>query len=183
MVIEHSFVTTLPETPALERVSVFLQNRGFSSPQPPVLTSGNSVLEMHRGQTNPARARNVSELPQAIRLEFDRGRINVAASITPNAVWGGRSFTHTELDARRRDTADPRRLKLHTDLLMGIVLGLESLLAQQLPEETAVQQWLAAEQQITLAAQRRKRRNVIILTLLLLFIFAIVGLVAYSASR
>lgn len=183
MVVEHSFVTTLPESAAFERACSFLQARGFTPIQSPVVSPSTAPLEFRRGKTNPARARSVSELPQTVRVEFDRGRVSIAASITPSAHWGGSSFTQNELTTKQADITNPKRMKLHTDMLMGVVLGLEALIGRGVSEESAAQLWLVAERQIALAAHRRKRRNAIVLAGLVVFISAIIGLTIYAVRH
>jgi hypothetical protein len=175
MVIEHSFVTTLEGPEVLQAAAAFLQDRGFLSAKASAAPASTS-LQMRRGQTNPARARTVADLPQFIRLDFDRGRVALAASITPSAVWGGRSLTNTEL----QDTSQSKRMILHTDLLMAILSGLERLLVQRTPSEVAAQDWLKAEERIASAARRHKRNTRIGLVVLILFVAAVLILATLS---
>jgi hypothetical protein len=135
---------------------------------------------MRRGRDNPSRARNVAELPQSIRLDFDRGRIGLAVSITPSAAWGGRSLLASEVEIRANDKASLKRLQLHTDMLMGIASGLEQVLVHRAPAEAAAQQWIAAEERIAVATRRRKRRNIIVFSSLMLFLAGIIALILYS---
>lgn len=179
MVIEHTFVTTLDAPDALQTASAFLRERGFS---PAENDSGTGArLEMSRGKTNPARARSVAELPQSIRLDFDRGRIALAAAVTPSPVWGGRSFAGNDVEIRATDTNALKRMKLHTDMLMGILGGLEKLLVHRAPAEIASQQWAEAEERIAAAARRHKRRNRIALTIVTLLLGLITWLIVTSS--
>ena len=182
MVIEHSFVTTLDSAEALESSFRFLESRGFSPNNGDNLRSQVTAnrLELKRGKENPARARNVSELPQSIRLDFDRGRISLAISITPSSAWGGRSFTNSDVGVQIKDVENPSRLKLHHDLLVGIAYGLERLVGERLPPEEAARDWTYAEEKIVDAARRRKRKTIAAFLCLLVFVGFIVGLVIYS---
>ena len=179
MVIEHTFVTTLDAPEALQAASSFLQERGFSTAAP----TAPSSLEMRRGKTNPARARSVAELPQSIRLDFDRGRIGVAVSITPSAAWGGRSWLNSEVEISATDQKLLKRMKLHTDMLMAIAGGLEQVLVHRAPADVAARHWAEAEEHIAVAARRHKRRNIVVATCLSLFVAAIIGLIVYSVRK
>jgi hypothetical protein len=183
VVIEHSFVTTLDSTQALESSFRFLQSRGFSPSNGDTVRPQVSAnrLELRRGKENPARARNVSELPQSIRLDFDRGRVSLAIAITPSTAWGGRSFTNSDIGVQIRDVENPRRLKLHHELLVGIAYGLERLLVERLSAEEAAHDWIDAEENITKAARSRKRKTIAAVSCLLVFVGFIVGLVVYTA--
>jgi hypothetical protein len=176
MVIEHTFVTTLEAPEALQTAFAFLQERGFS----PAGNDSGALLEMSRGKANPARARSVAELPQSIRLDFDRGRIALAAAVTPSPVWGGRSFAGSDVEIRATDSKAMQRMKLHTDMLMGILGWLEKLLVHRAPAEIASQQWAEAEERIAAAARRHKRRNRIALAILVLVVGSIIGLIVAS---
>jgi hypothetical protein len=184
MVIEHTFVTTLDAAQALHEASSFLGNRGFtasnSSGWPADATAGR--LEMQRGKENAARAKNVSELPQNIRLDFDRGRVAVALSITPSATWGGKSWASTETGVSAKDVANAKKMKLHHDLLVSISSGLEDLLVQRAPQEIAVGAWISAEGAIADAARRHKRQMLITLLIVILVAAGIIGLVVYSVN-
>ncbi len=182
MVIEHSFVTTLEATQALESSFRFLQSRGFSPNHGDVMRpqATENRLELKRGKENPARARNVSELPQSIRLDFDRGRVSLAISITPSTAWGGRSFSTSDGGVQIKDVEKPNRLKLNHDLVVGIAYGLERLLVVGVPAEAEAGDWIDAEEKIIEAARRRKRQTIAAFVCLLVFLGFIVGLIVYS---
>src|SRR5262249_14921959 len=86
MIVEHTFVTTLDAPDALRRASRLLEDHGFKAEEPSAFepsSSGPRDLKLQRGQRKPARARSIVQLPQEIRLQWDRGRITVAMSIVP----------------------------------------------------------------------------------------------------
>jgi hypothetical protein len=177
-------VTTLDATQALESSFRFLQSRGFSAVNDDVRNPERTgqCLQLKRGKENPARARNVSELPQSVRLDFDRGRMNVAIAITPSAVWGRRGWSNSHVGVQIKEVEDPRRLKLHHDMMIGIAYGLERLLVEKLEPDDAARDWIDAEDKIFQAARRRKRQTIAAVSCFLVFIAFVVGLAVYSAG-
>src|SRR6266550_777518 len=83
MLVEHAFITTLEASDALQLASRFLNARGFEAVAQNAFALGPggwNVLEMTRGKRKAQRAKSVVDLPQQVRLEWDRGRVTVAAS-------------------------------------------------------------------------------------------------------
>src|SRR6188474_2921057 len=84
MIVEHVFITTMEAPDALRLASQFLSSRGFEAVHQEAFQLGApdtwNVLEMRRGKKTPAKAKSHLELPQQVRLEYDRGRIALAAS-------------------------------------------------------------------------------------------------------
>jgi hypothetical protein len=178
VVIEHVFVTTLEPTDALRRAAEFLASGGFESTtsQAFSLDSAWTSLQMRRGRKKAASARTISQLPQNVRLDFDRGRVTVALSIAANAVWGGRSFF--AITSTMDTPENPKKMKLHAELLTAIATGLEQSLAGQQPIELARAQWDQAEQAVLAAAKRRKRRILIgTFSVILIFVLIIAAIV------
>src|SRR5438094_827837 len=71
---------------ALSAASSMLQSAGFSVNNNAAFQMGGwSDLELRRGKTSETRAKDVTQCPQQVRIEWDRGRVNVAASVTPHA--------------------------------------------------------------------------------------------------
>src|SRR3712207_6576985 len=90
MVVEHVFVTTLEAPDALTRASEFLAAGGFVVQEQKAFPLGGwNAVEVTRGKSNAARAKSVEELPQRVRVEWDRGRVTVAAYIQ---AFGRASF-------------------------------------------------------------------------------------------
>ncbi len=163
MVVEHTFVTTLPPTQAMHAASEFLAARGFTSDAGPrafAVGDGPAAvwdqLQVHRGRPPLAarNARHLLQLPQQVRLEWDRGRVTVAASI-----------------ADRFKKAD------RVALLTGIANGLDRLLAQGQPGEVAGAEWAAVEQRVNAG---RRRLNVILATVLSVLLLVALAAVAVS---
>jgi hypothetical protein len=165
MVIEHTFVTTFETCEAIQQAADYLAARGFTASQ----GMSPTCLEMRRGQTNAARAKNVRELPQLVRMEFDRGRLNLALSIGANHAWGGASMFSITGDV----AGNPRKMHLHLALLRAIAFGLEQLLSCHGPRQADYGSWDRAEAEILAAARRRNRR----IGIVLLVVFGLIALV------
>ena len=75
MLVEHSFVTTVEESEAIGVIGEFLTELGFSR----VEVESDRLLA-NRGAAKPNRG-DVSNLPQSVLVEIDRGRVTIAASI------------------------------------------------------------------------------------------------------
>jgi hypothetical protein len=185
MVIEHTFVTTLEPNDTMRAAAEYLSARGFTradpaagfdvSGQPQAWTS----LEMRRGKKKAARARNVLQLPQTVRLEWDRGRVNVALAIAANSAWGGGSA----LTVSGETPGKLKKMKLHTELLNSIALGLENHLAHDGSGNSDYTQWDTAEVAIRAAARRRFIRNTIIVVVFLALVITGVALLVMSANK
>jgi hypothetical protein len=169
MVVEHSFVTTLDAPQALQAASAFLAQRGFVSANTsafPMTDPTWTSLKMTRGKTT-RRARSISELPQSLRLDFDRGRVTLALSITPSAAWGAGSFY-----SEPKPTS--KRLRLHRELLAAIATALESLLAHRAPAPQAAAPWDTVEAEVARVARRRKVRNGVVLASIVLLVLLLI---------
>jgi hypothetical protein len=156
VVIEHVFVITMDEQPALQLAWEFLSRRGFVPAPAPAASAGGSQsgLHMMRGFANARHAKSIVDLPQRVHLHFDRGRVTLAVSIEPSAVWGGAHVLSVGAAS-----GHPSRMKIHQALLHGIAVGLERLLADRASAEAAAADWDAAERASADAAHRRRRRQ------------------------
>jgi hypothetical protein len=183
MVVEHVFVSALPPAEVMSRASAFLAARGFEHVREtsfPVGQDGWTALQMRRGRKNPARAKTVAELPQTVRVEYDRGRVAVAISITASAAWGASGgFAISSAITSER----PKRMKLHAALLHAIARGLEILLAHDQSGQADYAAWDASETDIRAAARRRRIRSVIVLIILLGFLAVLIGAIVMAVRR
>lgn len=171
MVIEHVFITTLDAPQTLKLASDFLTARGFTAANQGAFQIGEwTTLEMTRGRNKPQQAKSVEELPQRLRLQWDRGRVTVAASISP--------FHRTSFSFSSGEDlpANSPKMRLHLELLMAIAEGLEQLLAQRRPPDEAQARWNNVAAAIADDARRRKRRGRMTLTIFLVFIGLLVAL-------
>jgi hypothetical protein len=179
MVVEHIFITTLERIEALSRAAQFLNSRGFqASPQAAFALGGEgwSVVEMTRGKKNPARAKSAVELPQQIRLEWDRARVTVAASST--SMHESRATTSIGGRGRKRIARDQQAI------LTAIVTALQDLLEAQLDPAQLSSTNAAFEGQIHATERSRRKRNAIIgFSILAIFIGILVALGINANSR
>ena len=111
MVVEHTFITTIEGHDALRMAWELLVSRGFA-PLPPLeaaqLPHSPNAVELRRGRENPDRAKSVVELPQFVRVEWDRGRVTVAAAITPRTAWG-RQYAPGSIVSKSMSAREPDR--------------------------------------------------------------------------
>jgi hypothetical protein len=160
MVVEHTFITTLEAADAIGAAGNLLRSRRFTalpqsaSPVPPPW----NVLEMRRGRDVPDRAKSILELPQFVRIEWDRGRVVVAASITSNVTMGRQrvpgAMTSVRIDARQPD---------QENLLVALVGALEMLLAHRRPADESLTALAEIENHVHDKARRARRRQWLIL--------------------
>ena len=178
MVVEHVFITTLDAPDALRAASHFLAQRGFVAQAQGAFAIGGgdawNVLEMSRGKKNPRKAKSVVEYPQTIRLEWDRGRVTVAASSTSyresrSDYYGGR--TKGKVAAWQQQ------------VLVGLVTQLQELLERGGDPTQLVATLANQENELHEVDRRRQRRNLwITLIVVVLFIGALVALVAVAVN-
>jgi hypothetical protein len=185
MVIEHTFVTTMEPGDAMRTAADLLARRGFVSAAGSAFAVGSgewNTLEMRRGKTRAAKAKNIAQLPQVAHVQWDRGRVSVVLSIEPSAVWGGGSFSIGFGLDMGASSGNPKKMKLHTELLMAIARALEGVLAQRQAPEAVLGEWDRVEAEIQRAAKRRFWRNTIILICFLLAIAALITTIALTVK-
>ncbi len=139
MVVEHTFVTTLPPQEALKKASQFLARGGFVAKSQTAFALDQTAwttIDVRRGKTTSTKSSAIPDLPQQIRLEWDRGRVSVAASI-----------------------ADRHSVKKRSALLLSIVIGLENLLAKGQSEDQAVGEWYRIDSELRRSGRWYKYRR------------------------
>ncbi len=187
MVVEHSFITTMESREALTTASAMLQSLGFQVKNSNAFQMGEwNDLEVSRGKPNSGRAKDITQCLHRIRLEFDRGRVNLAASIQP-MTRGNRTFRIGGVfsGAGANSVADlpAKKQRAYSDLLLIIAHSLEALLTQRSQPQEASQRWIAYEQEVRETARSaRKRSTIIALSVLGVFIAGI-ALVVYMSTR
>ncbi len=156
MIVEHSFVTTLDPADAFALAEELLTPLRF---RPEADAEGSPSRSWRRGAATPGKARGQGDIPTRVRMDFDRGRVVVAASV----------------ESRGMDA--PRNPKL---LAVGITLALERALAHGHPLAEARAD---CDRYHTRMAGRDFFRNAFLITSLALAIAMIIALIAVSASR
>lgn len=156
MVVEHIFVTTYDLADAMDMADDVLLDQGFKA------SSGTGpAREWTRGLTTAKNNVRVSDLPQRVRMEFDRGRVMLAASI----------------EERHRE-----KTKLHEALLLGVAGAVEARLAgQSLEQSRALVAAPQADIEKLFRRQRTGRR--IAIGFLLAIILGIVVLCVVAATH
>jgi hypothetical protein len=189
VVIEHSFVTTLPSTDALTAASELLAKHGFVAEVQEGFRLGETqwtVLQMKRGKKSIARAKDPTECPQRIRLDWDRGRVTVAASIQAKPrrrrfyIGGLLGYAIAASMTARSGGKDS---KDYSDLMIFIANSLEDLLWRQSSPEIAEQGWISFEQGLKDKAKKARRRSWIILGIFLGVIIIAIAAIVISANN
>jgi len=137
-----------------------------------------TTLQMKRGKKTTARAKDPTECPQRIRLDWDRGRVTLAASIEPKPArrgyyYGGLVGYAIAASSNKRG----KNTKDYSDLMILIANSLEELLARQSPPEVAEQGWFAFQDQLRAKAQKARKRSYILLGV---FFAIIIGMVIFA---
>ena len=178
MVIEHVFVTTLEAPDALRRSSEFLASGGFVVQGQNAFQLGSwNGVELVRGKQNAARAKSIEELPQRVKIEWDRGRVTVAAYIQAFAPHTFTIGSGVELPA------NSPKVRLHAQLMTAIVQGLELLLAYHQPPEEAGRAWQMVRVQVEEDARRRRRNRWITVAVVVVIFALLIALAIYANTR
>ena len=178
MVVEHTFITTLEGHDALRMSWELLVSRGFVPLPPPeaaLRPQSPNAVELRRGRENPDRARSVVELPQFVRVEWDRGRVTVAASIIPRTAWG-RQYSPGAIVSKSMNAREPDQ----ENLLLALVASLEMLLAHRRTPAECVVGLDQIQDHLTRLGRRKRTRNWLILLGVVVAIVAVVVLGAMS---
>jgi len=184
VVIEHAFITTMDPAEAFATAGGFLSERGFRAEAQGAFTIGGgwNGLEIVRGEVTAAKARGVSEYPTRVRLEWDRGRMTIAAQIYAKNDKQEAGFaplnSATRIDLARVKTAEAMACILYT-----IVQTLELLLSRRDPAAAGME-WAALDQGLQRRdAGRRKPIGPIAILLIVLGIVAFLVLVIFVVTR
>jgi len=76
MLMEHAFISTASDHEVLERGEFLLADLDFQ----PMERSANHLV-MRKGAKTPSYAKTVDRLPQLVRMECNRGRVDVAVHV------------------------------------------------------------------------------------------------------
>jgi len=153
MVVEHEFVTTLEEEEAMQRAELALRAMGFERDA----GAPGGGLVFKRGKKSASRARKVNQLPQVAAVQFDRGRVTVAASLE----W-------------------PRKPKApHKAMMMALAGTVERAVAEAGTGADVLAEWRAVNQSID---QQARRNSIIAWTVLGVLVAGIVALIGAAVS-
>ena len=157
MLVEHAFITTDTPDAALLGASTLLTRMGFVC-EP---CSEPNCVAFLRGRNKPQQAKKLSELPQHVRVAFDRGRVSVAASIT---------------EYRKAE-------RLHRELLLTLAAALEANIGRAMAAETALADWNLVHEHIEAQARARRRTKRIVVGVLLAIIVGVIGLIIWEGRH
>ncbi len=157
MLVEHSFITTSAPDAALSTAGALLLAMGFT-PEP---CGEPDCIAVRRGRTQPQRAKKVSDLPQHVRVAYDRGRVNVAASIT---------------EYRKAD-------RLHRELLLALAQALEARVGHAATPEVALGDWYLVHANIEERARERRRTRRIVAGILLTIVVVVIGWIVWAVRH
>jgi len=179
MLVEYSFITTLEAIDAMRLASEFLTGRGFLVERSNAFAldgGGWNALEVRlEKRKGKARTKTAVDLKQVVRLEWDRGRISMAAlSLLAPGINTGLS---TRPSRDKTFEADQRQL------LLAIARAMELVVGGQRPDQGAAE-WDRAEQEVTAQAATKRRRNqpLIIFVVILAVIAIIVAIIGIATS-
>ena len=176
MVVEHTFVTTLEAPDALRSVSSMLHDLGFVADAQNAFTVEQSwnAVELRRGNAKSRRGKGILQWPQQVRVEWDRGRVDVAVAVHPPPR--GRLDSNVTKISKKQNA-------LVEQWLMALAQSIELLLAQQLPPSQAQANLVLLEQDLNEQARRSKRTSMIVLTLVLVFFVGCIFLLTYTIAH
>jgi hypothetical protein len=152
MLVEHTFVTTLEADEALRDAGEFLCGLGFT-----LRAGGPGELEAARGRQRASTSRT-SQLPQNLKLVFDRGRVTLAAGIL---APGGKDKP------------------VHAEYMTALATALEALLVDRCPPEEAAVEWRRLDARLSRFWTRSRKVAAVIL---IVFAFAVIALVVAAIA-
>jgi hypothetical protein len=155
MLVEHAFITTLDEQTTWSAAADLLRECGFTISRRQDVPG----IEAVRGQRTPQQAKTISELPQEVRIAFDRGRVALAIS------------------AQQRHKSTTAVLG---DMLVSLAEALENRIARGMPSPEARARWDDIAARIIRDRRRTVRTNTIVF---LAIVGVLAGLITFVATR
>jgi len=182
VVAEHSFITTMDGPEAIRAALQFLQQGGFATEPQTAFPLDNTwnVLEVRRGKVGRVTRKAIADWPQRVRIEWDRGKVDVAAMITPPAqrTWNPRL---TNSGAPKLSKGQQAAAEAY---LLAIATSLELLLSRRADKAQSI--WVQLEglmqQERTDCRRRGRWRLAITLIFFALCIAGVIAAVARSSS-
>ena len=176
MIAEHIFVTTLKPAEAFDLSSQFLGHFGFAAEAPAsVLDPKQQSICFSRGAKRPRRNDSMNKWKQRVMLQYDRGRVTVAASIV--SPVSGRWTTETsDIPKAYNDLAEK--------YLFEIATTLDRLLAYNGSPDSALAGLTEFEDNmVKVHAQQIKRKRIISITVVCIFILLMFFLVMFLIGQ
>lgn len=181
MVIEQVFVSTVPQQELLRRAEDLLATQGFGAVSGTVPGGDEAPrsVEMRRGGRKQPRC--ALELLQSVRIEYDRGRVTVAASTSSGGV-GGSSLSF-RLTYYRPLGGNDRELQ--QALLTALTRMVESAARPEADPQGALADLFAAEVAIREDLRERRKRHValIVIAVVMLIVLMFMSALAIMVTR
>jgi hypothetical protein len=174
MVVEHTFVTTLEAPEAMRAVGTMLAELGFVAEVQNAFAiepAWNSI-DMRRGKAKTRRG-GMLKWPQQVRVEWDRGRVDVAVAVYPPAR--GRLDTNASKLGKKQKAAVEQ-------WLVTLAQSIEFLLGHKLPQPEAQAGLVRLEQELA-EKDRKARRRVFIGAITFCVVAVAILVVGILASR
>jgi hypothetical protein len=153
MLVEHTFITTMDSETALARAAEILDACGFTICEQ---ESGRMMAE--RGRQSPSAARTVHELPQRVRLDYDRGRITLALLARANRKPG----------------------PLLSEMLLTLARAVEQYVGGGLSQAEARCDWEDLSARIEAARSREVRNRMLLLLIVAGVIIALLNIICFK---
>jgi hypothetical protein len=156
VVIEHAFISTMPPAELFAAAGAFLSERGFQAQAQAAFVMGGQwdALEMARGAPSAFKAKNIAEYPTRVRIEWDRGRVVVAARIDSKNEKQEKGIPRpvlpSQINLDRAKVIDALACVLST-----ITFSIEALLSRR-DEEAADVEWTLLDKGLQKRALSRR---------------------------
>jgi hypothetical protein len=179
LVIEHIFVTTCTPHDIVGRVGNLMNAHGFAAaPQVAFSVDPNQPMQLEyrkKGGRRSFRLRqpSLSECEQTVRLDFDRGRVTLAAALTHHA---SANVTIGTPGKRAK-----KILTFQENILFGLAHGVEGVLSQP-PAPDAAARWDAAIAAADTHARRASNRTLLIFLIVVALLGALVTTAVMSSK-
>ena len=178
MVVEHTFVTTLEAPEAMRAVGTMLAELGFVAEVQNAfaMETAWNAIELRRGAAKSRRGRGLLQWPQQVRVEWDRGRVEVAVAIHPPPR--GRLDTNATKLGKKQSAAVEQ-------WMVTLAQAIESLLGHKLPQPEAQAGLVRLEQELAEKDRNARRNSMIVIIVAVTFCVAAVAILvaAVVSSR
>lgn len=158
MIVEHQFVTTLPEFEAREAAREVMIRSGFQ-----FLADNDAWLSLHRPQKSKAPVTE-AEVLITLKAEFDRQRISLVLISSE----------------RHRSFALGGAKKLTADYLTRMATVIEASACSSPNLQSVVAAWETEEKRLVALARTRRIRRWVVVVAIILSVIAFCVIVAYS---
>lgn len=146
----------MPPAELFAAAGAFLSERGFQAKAQAAFVLGGrwDALEMARGAPTAFKAKNMADYPTHVRIEWDRGRVVIAAQVQSKNEKQEKGVPRLSLPSQM-DLNSVKAIDALACILSTITYTLESLLSHR-NREAAEHEWALLENGLAHRAQTRK---------------------------